>query len=154
MHADGPELLGLALSLEAAGTDDDEVVTSLLEAARCSVTALMGACTHALSLSRDMPYDETSQRTLDVLTRAAQQAVRMSVDIPSEDRAPLLDHIVEISGRAAVAPGAVASRTAEVDADMDHLRPPGDSPTGDSEMPTGDSPPWDSRPGDATPTGI
>lgn len=127
MSADGSELLALALSLEADGTDDEAVIASLVATAQGSATALMSACAYALSLSRDMPYDTANERTLDLLTQAAQQAVRTSGDIPSQDVAPLLQQIVEISGRASVTPGAVASRTAEVDADVEKLRAGGGS---------------------------
>lgn len=81
----------------------------------------------ALSLARGMPYDAANERTLRLLTRALQQAVHMSGEMSSEDdHAVLLEQIVQYSGRASVEPGAVASRTAELDADLDKLRATGD----------------------------
>lgn len=121
---DGPELLALALALEADGATDDEAVASLVEAAECSATTLMGAYAYALSLARDMPYDTSNERTLGLLTRALQRAVRLSGEHQSTDEATLLQHIVEVSGKASVTPSAVASRTAEVEAVVDNLRPP------------------------------
>lgn len=127
MLAYGPELLALALSLEADGADDEETVAALVESARCSGTTLMAACTYALSLARDMPYDNANERSLGLLTRALKQAVRMSGEVASQDRAVLLDQIVQSSGRASLAPGAVASRMAELDADLANLRHSSDS---------------------------
>lgn len=130
MATDGPELLALALSLEAEDVADEEAVASLVESAGGSATALMGAYAFALSLARDMPYDTSHERTLGLLTRALQRAVRMSGEHqPPDDAATLLRHIVEVSGQASVGPGAVASRSAELDADIDHLRSPGDERT-------------------------
>lgn len=126
MSADGPELLALALSLEADGVGEEAAVASLVESAQFSCTKLMAACAYALSLARDMPYDAANERTLQLLTQALQWAVRMTGESASEDHTVLLDQIVESSGRASVAPAAVASRTAEVDADLDKLRAAGD----------------------------
>ena len=122
MSADGSELLALALSLDADGVDEDEAVDSLVMTAEASATTLMGACAYALSLSRDMPYDRANEHTLALLTRAAQQAVRICWNVPSGDRAWLLHQIVEASGRASIGPRAVASRSAEVEADVGKLR--------------------------------
>lgn len=122
MPAYGPELLALALSLGADDADEDEAVAVLIETARCKATSLMGACAYALKLAEDQPYDPSNERVVNLLTRALQQAVRLSGEQPSGDRAILIDQIVEISGRASLAPGAVASRTAEVDADLEKLR--------------------------------
>jgi hypothetical protein len=121
MTTSGPDLLALALALDAEGTDEDETVAALVEVARCSGTTLMGACTYALSLARHLPYDLGAERPLRLLTRALQQAVQQSGELPSEDRTTLLRQIVEASGLAAVAPGAAARRAAEVDADLDKL---------------------------------
>jgi len=126
MSAGGPELLALALSLEADGVGQEEAVTALLESAQCSCTTLMAACAYALSLVRDMPYDAANERPLQLLTDALQRAVRITGEPPSQDNTVLLDQIVEISGRESVAPGAVASRMAELDADVDKLRAAGD----------------------------
>ena len=126
MSADGPELLALALSLESDGVAQEEAVAALLESAQCSCTTLMTACGYALSLVRDMPYDAANERTLELLTQALQRAVRITGEPPSHENTVLLDQIVEISGRASVAPGAVASRMAELDADLDKLRSAGD----------------------------
>ncbi|HVM04198.1 MAG TPA: hypothetical protein VM242_03405 [Acidimicrobiales bacterium] len=123
MATDGRELLAVALGLEAEELDDELVVAELLEAAEDSPTALMGAYAFALSLARDMPYDTSNERTLAIITRALQRAVRASGERhDSEATAGLLSHIVEVSGRAAVAPQAVAERVAEVDADVGILR--------------------------------
>ncbi|HET7489405.1 MAG TPA: hypothetical protein VFJ85_15870 [Acidimicrobiales bacterium] len=118
----GPELLALALALSTEGVPEDEAVGALIDTAQCRATSLMGACAYALKLAEDRPYDASSERIVILLTRALQQAVRMSGEQPSNDRAILLEQIVEFSGRASLAPGAVASRTAEVDADLENLR--------------------------------
>lgn len=130
MSAEGPELLALALALEAEGADDEQVIASLVELAQGSCISLMGASAYALSLARDMPYDTANERTLSLLTRALQQAVHMSGAVPSDDRATLLRQIVETSGGASMTPGAVASRVAQLDADLETLRI-----TGDGEAP-------------------
>lgn len=123
MTTDGRELLALALALEAEDADDEQAVASLVDSAGCSATALMGAYAFALSLARDMPYDTTNERTLRILTQALQRAVRLSGERHDADEtAGLLQHIVEVSGQGAVGPGAVASRTAELEADLGHLR--------------------------------
>jgi hypothetical protein len=123
MATDGRELLAVALGLEAEEPDDELVVAELLEAAEGSPTALMGAYAFALSLARDMPYDTSNERTLAILTRALQRAVRASGERhDSEVTAGLLSHIVEVSGKAAMGPQAVAERVAEVDADVGILR--------------------------------
>lgn len=122
MSADGPELFALALSLEADGVEEEDAVSALVESAQCSGTSLMAACAYALSLARDMPYDAVTARTVALLTRALQRAVRLSGQVVSEDHAVLLEQIVQFSGQASVAPGAVASRMAELDADLDKLR--------------------------------
>lgn len=131
---DGPELLALALSLEAEDVSDEEAVVSLVEGAGCSATALMGAYAYALSLARDMPYDTSNERTLGLLTRALQRAVRLSGEQQSSDGATLLQHIVEVSGKASVGPSAVALRTAEVEADVDHLRAAADIDDGSPDV--------------------
>ena len=123
MTADGRELLAVALGLEAEEPDDELVIAELLDAAEGSPTALMGAYAFALSLARDMPYDTSNERTLAILTRALQRAVRASGERhDSEATAGLLSHIVEASGKAAMGPQAVAERVAEVDADVGTLR--------------------------------
>lgn len=130
MTTDGRELLGLALALAAEEPRDDHVVEALVEAAGASPTSLMGAYAFALSLARDLPYDTSNERTLGLLTRALQQAVRLSGLRHDHDHETvgLLRHIEEIAGKAAVRPEAVASRVAEVDADVGTLRgaTPGD----------------------------
>ncbi len=120
---EGADLLALVLELAAEGTDDDDIVRSVVMAAGGSATTLMGACTYALSLARDMPYDTGNERTLRLLTEALQRAVHTSGESPSEDHYTLLRHIVEYSGGWSVAPEAVATRTAELDADLETLRP-------------------------------
>lgn len=127
MAADGPDLLALVLELTADGAGDEEAVASLVEAAHGSASTLMGACAYALSLARDLPYDSANERTLQLLTVALHRAVQASGDVPVDDRATLLRHIVEFSGGAAMAPGAVAERVAELDASLDTLRAAGDS---------------------------
>jgi len=122
MSVDGPELLALALSLEADGIDDEDAVVSLVESAHYSGTALMAAFTYALSLARDLPYDPARERTLLTLTRAVQRAVRLSGEVPSEVRTILLSQIEGVAGQAAMTPGAVAARGAELDADLESLR--------------------------------
>jgi len=123
MSVDGPELLALALSLEAEGIDDDEVIDALVAGAHSSATALMSAGAYAHALARDRPYDAVNERTLDLLARAAQKAVHTTADVQDEEEESTLVHlIVEVSGQAAVAPSAVALRTAEVEADMEKLR--------------------------------
>ena len=123
MTTDGRELLALALALAAEDADDEQAVASLVDSAGCSATALMGAYAFALSLARDMPFDTSNERTLRILTEALQRAVRLCGERHDGDAtAGLLQHIVEVSGQAAVAPRAVASRTAELEADLDHLR--------------------------------
>ena len=123
MAAAASELLAhaLAFSLEghAGGRDP---VDELVEIADCSPTVLMGAYALALTLARDMPYDTSNERTLGLLTQALQRAVRLSGERGSPDgSASLLRHIVEVAGQSALAPGAVASREAEVEADVGHL---------------------------------
>lgn len=130
MTTDGRELLGLALALAADDPVDEHVVEALVEAADCSPIALMGAYAFALSLARDLPYDTSNERTLNLITRALQRAVRLSGERHAHDgTVGLLRHIEEIAGRAAVHPEAVASRVAEVDADLGALRgmPPEDA---------------------------
>ena len=123
MTTDGRELLGLALALETESADDERVIAALIDAADCSPTALMGAYAFALSLARDLPYDTSNERTLGLITRALQRAVRLSGQNHAPDgTASLLGHIVEVAGRAALQPDAVARRTAEVDADVGTLR--------------------------------
>lgn len=82
----------------------------------------MGAYADPLSLARDMPDDTSHERTLGVLTKALQRAVRLSGERGSSEAPTLLQHIIEVSSRASVAPTAVASRSAEVDAGVDSLR--------------------------------
>lgn len=127
MAAEGSDLLAMALELQAEGTGDEEAVASLVEAAHGSATTLMSGCAYALSLARGMPYDSANQRTLRLLTAALQHAVHTSGEEPSEDRDSLLRHIVEVAGGAAMAPPAVASRIAELDADLETLRPASDN---------------------------
>jgi hypothetical protein len=122
MPADGPQLLALALSLEADEVPGEEAVDALLGAAGHSPTALMGAYAYALCLARDMPYDARNDQTLGLLTRALQRAVRHSADYPGSEGTSLLEHIVEASGMGPLDPSAVASRTAEVQAGLDMLR--------------------------------
>lgn len=122
MPSYGPELLALALALSTEDVSEEDAVGVLIDTAQCRATSLMGACAYALKLAEDRPYDSSSERVLTILTRALQQAVRLSGEQPSNDRAVLIDQIVEISGRASLDPGAVASRTAEVDADLEKLR--------------------------------
>lgn len=123
---EGADLLALVLELVAEGSDDDDIVRSLVMAAGGNATTLMGACAYALSLARDMPYDPGNERTLRLLTEALQRAVHTSGESPSEDHDTLLRHIVEYSGGWSVAPDAVAARTAELDADLETLRPSDD----------------------------
>lgn len=123
MTTDGRELLGLALALESESADDEWVITALIDDAGASPTALMAAYAFALSLARDLPYDTSNERTLSLITRALQRAVRLSGQRHEPDgTASLLGHIVEVAGRAAVRPEAVALRVAEVDADLGTLR--------------------------------
>lgn len=122
---EGADLLALVLELTAEGSGDDDIVSSLVMAAGGSATTLMGACTYALSMARDMPYDTGNERTLRLLTEALQRSVHSSGEIP-EDRDTLLRHIVEYSGGWSMTPPAVASRMAEVEADLETLRPPED----------------------------
>ena len=123
---EGADLLALVLELVAEGSDDDAIVGSLVMAAGGSATTLMGACTYALSLARDMPYDTGNERTLRLLTGALQRVVHTSGAAASDDRDTLLRHIVEYSGGWSMAPPAVASRVAELDADLETLRPTDD----------------------------
>ena len=120
------ELLALALALAHDGdgtSPGTEAVESLVESADGSPTALMGAYALALSLARDMPYDTSNERTLSLITRALQRAVRLSGQRHAADGSDnLLRHIVDVAGQAAFAPDAVASRTAEVEDDLGHLR--------------------------------
>ena len=127
MAADGSELLALALSYSTEQVAHIEAVESLVEASGYSPTSLMAACSYAQAMARDKPLDTSNQRTLDLLTRAVQRAAHLagaqdSGEQDAADRAPLMDSIVETAGEAAVAPGAVASRTAELDAAVDSLR--------------------------------
>jgi len=124
MTIDGRELLGLALALAAEDTDDERVVSELVDGSGCSPRALMGAYAFALSLARDLPYDTSNERTLGLLTRALQRAVRLTGQHhgPDDGTDGLLQHIVDVSGRSAVRPEAVASRVAEIDADVGSLR--------------------------------
>ncbi len=126
MSMEGADLLALVLELVAEGSDDNEIVSSAVMAAGGSATNLMGACTYALSLTKDMPYDKGNERTLRLLTEALQRAVHTSGETSSEDRDTLLRHIVEYSGGWSMAPDAVATRTAELDAELETLRPPED----------------------------
>jgi hypothetical protein len=126
MSMEGADLLALVLELVAEGSDDDDIVGSLVMAAGGSATTLMGACTYALSLARDMPYDAGNERTLKLLTAALQRAVHVSGAASSEDRDTLLRHIVEYSGGWSMTAPAVASRVAELNADLETLRPPDD----------------------------
>jgi len=127
MSVEGSDLLALVLELAAEGGHDEDIVTSLVETACGSPTTLMAACAYALSLARDLPYDSANERTLRLLTQALQRAVHTSGEAPSEDHDSLLRHIVEYSGGAAMTPGAVASRSAAVDADLATLRNSEDS---------------------------
>ena len=122
MPADGPELLAMALSLGIENVADIEAVESLVEASGYSPTSLMAACSYAQAMARDKPLDTTNERTIDLLTRAVQRAAYLAGEQEAADRTPLLEHIVETAGESAVAPGAVASRTAELDAAVDQLR--------------------------------
>lgn len=120
---EGSDLLALVLELSAEESADGEIVDALVVAAHGHPTPLMGACAYALSLARDLPYDTANERTLRLLTEALQRAVHSSGEAPSEDRDSLLRHIMEYSGGSAMAPRAVASRMAELDADLEALRP-------------------------------
>lgn len=120
---DGPELLALALELEADAVAPESAIATLLEAAGRSPTTLMGAYAYAHSLAEDQPYDECTEHMLDLLTKALQRAVRLTGKNQVTDAPGLYQHIIDVSGRGSVAPGAVASRMAEVDADIDLLRP-------------------------------
>lgn len=123
MATDGPELLALALSLEADEVPEEEAVGALMQSAEYSPTALMGAYAYALCLARDMPYDPRGEQTLGLLTKALQRAVRHGTEHTGGEGTSLLEHIVEASGMGPLAPSAVASRTAEVRAGLDMLRP-------------------------------
>lgn len=122
MPADGSELLALALSYSIEDVADLEAVEALAEASGYSPTSLMSACSYAQAMARDKPLDTSNERTLDLLTRAVQRAAYLSGEQEAADRAPLMEQIVETAGEAAVEPGAVASRTAELDAAVDQLR--------------------------------
>lgn len=122
MSVAGAELLALALALEAEGSDDETAVMSLAERAHYSGTALMSAVTYALSLGRDLPFDQGREHTLVLLTRAVQRAVRLSGEVPSEARTILLTQIEGVSGPASMRPRAVAARGAELDAELESLR--------------------------------
>lgn len=122
MPADGSELLALALSFGIEDVPDIEAVESLVEASGYSPTSLMAACSYAQAMARDKPLDTTTERTIELLTRAVQRAAYLAGEQESADRAPLMEHIVETAGEAAVTPGAVASRSAELDAAVDQLR--------------------------------
>ena len=122
MPAAGHELLALALSLQVEETDAEAVVDALLESAEHSPTALMGAYAYALCLARDMPYDPGSEHTLGLLTKALHRAVRHAGALRGGEGTNLLEHIVAVSGSAPLAPGAVASRSGELQADVERLR--------------------------------
>lgn len=124
---DGPELLALALELEADAVGVDAAVTTLVEAAGSSLTSLMSAHAYARSLAQDRPYDASTLHMVDLLSRALKRAKRLYEEQPRPDPTSLFQHIIDISGSAAVSPDAVASRTAEVDADVEHLRPHDDA---------------------------
>lgn len=134
MSADGPELLAVALSLAIEVDDfgEETAIEALVEASGCSPSALMGAYAYGLSLAREQPYDASNERTLGFLTRALQRAVRLCGEHQAAEGASLLELIVQVAGSASVTPTAVASRTAEVDADIDHLRPSDDAFDGDA----------------------
>lgn len=125
MSSDATELLALALSLatEVDEFGDDTAVEALVESSGCSPSALMGAYAYALSLAREQPYDASNERTLGFLTKSLQRAVRLCGEHQAAEGASLLELIVKASGSASFTPTAVATRTAEVDADIDHLRP-------------------------------
>lgn len=120
---DSPELLALALELEADSVAEEAAIATLVEAAAGSPITLMGAYAYALSLAHDRPYDLSNEHMLGLLTKALQRAVRLSGEHRSHDGAGLFQHIVDVSGQQAVTPSAVAARTAEVEADLAQLRP-------------------------------
>ena len=122
MPAAGHELLALALAMHSDEIDDGEIVDALLESAEHSPTALMGAYAYGLCLARDMPYDPGSEHTLNLLTRALHRAVRHAGALRGGEGTTLLEHIVAVSGSAPLDPGAVASRTADMHADVERLR--------------------------------
>jgi hypothetical protein len=120
---DSPELLALALELESESVAEESAIATLVEAAGCSPTTLMGAYAYALSLAHDQPYDLSNEHMLGLLTKALQRAVRLSGEQRTHDGAGLFQQIVDVSGRRSVTASAVAARTAEVEADVAHLRP-------------------------------
>lgn len=125
MSAGGSELLALALALEAEDTSDADAVAALVRAADGSPSALMGAYAYALCLAKDLPYDPGNDRTLALLTSALQRAVRDYGEHGRGDGTSLLEHIVEVAGLRQVSTAAVAGRDAELQADLDRLRPHG-----------------------------
>lgn len=74
MPLEGSELLALALALEEEAVDDDQAAAELAAGAEGSTVTLQAAHAHALSLARELPYDEKAQRTVELLQRALQRA--------------------------------------------------------------------------------
>jgi hypothetical protein len=74
MPLEGSELLALALALEEEAVDDDQAAAELAAGAEGSAVTLQAAHAHALSLARELPYDEKAQRTVELLQRALQRA--------------------------------------------------------------------------------
>ena len=122
MAADASELLALALSFEAEVVTDLEAVELLVESSGYRTTHLMAACSYAVAMARDLPFDPSTPRTLRLLSRAVQRAAVLSGEQPSPERATLLEQIVEISGHGAMAPGAVESRSVELEEALARLR--------------------------------
>lgn len=125
---DAPELLALALELEADAVATETAIATLVEASGHSPTALMGAYAYARSLAEDQPYDQCTEHMLELLTKALQRAVRLTGEQPTTEGAGLFQHIIDVSGSESVNPSAVASRMAEVEAGVEHLRPHDEQP--------------------------
>lgn len=125
---DAPELLALALELEADAVATETAIATLVEASGHSPTALMGAYAYAHSLAEDQPYDPCTEHMMELLTKALQRAVRLTDEQSGGEAAGLFQHIVDVSGSDSVDPSAVALRTAEVEAGVEHLRPHDEQP--------------------------
>lgn len=87
MSLEAAELLALALALEEDDAPQERAVEELAAAAEGSVVALSAAHAHAVSLVRELPYDEQAQRTVALLQHALQR-VRPAATGDADEQTP------------------------------------------------------------------
>ena len=72
----GPELLALALELEASGVDQERLIATLISESRGSPSRLLAACGLAQSLTRALPLDLNAREAYGALVESLRWATR------------------------------------------------------------------------------